>query len=104
MDTTTTTGGGMHTMDDFSEDDEEDELMEFDLEEIPENTDDVESVRINENIGGSERHSRRRKKYHIHKNSIRARNKMRKSRRPGGSRKFRVTKHKKHSRRMRHHQ
>uniref|UniRef100_A0A6C0FD19 Uncharacterized protein n=1 Tax=viral metagenome TaxID=1070528 RepID=A0A6C0FD19_9ZZZZ len=98
------TGGGMHTMDDFSEDDEEDELMEFDLEEIPENTDDVESVRINENIGGSERHSRRRKKYHIHKNSIRARNKMRKSRRLGGSRKFRVTKHKKHTRRMRHHQ
>ena len=67
----TTIGGGMHTMDDFSEDDEEDELMGFDLEEIPENTDDVESIRINENIGGSERHSRRRKKYHIHKNSIR---------------------------------
>ena len=40
-----------------------DELMGFDLEEIPENTDDVESIRINENIGGSERHSRRRKKY-----------------------------------------
>jgi hypothetical protein len=101
---TTITGGGMHTMDDFSEDDEEDELMEFDLEEIPENTEDVESVRINENIGGSERHSRRRKKYHIHKNSIRARNMMRKSHRPGGSRKFRVTKHKKHTRRMRPHQ